>query len=260
VADSVSRASYTPEQIKEDKEREWPSWRTDRLRRCGIAAGRVTADADISAATLANVTHIEWRTAPLSGQDPVFLTAVTHFNVLDVDSLPPNWGDSAEGIHAGLSVDRASFSVGERVPLHLRWENVNATTPLAQGECNEPEPALEIQDSHHNVVRTISAQHICSGHGWGPFLIQKGKAQRTFFQLTTAPPTTPPYTTQVPADLPGTGVYYLVSVWSPRVLDPPPAETDNTPQIGNHSGSIGKVYATARSQPVRIEVAPLKSP
>lgn len=257
--DSSSRASYTPEQIKEDKERAWPSWRKDHLRRCEIAGGRTTADADISAAVLANVTHLEWRSTSVPGQDPVFLTATTHFNVLDVDTLAPNWGDPIEGIRAGLSIDRASFSLGERVPLHLRWENVYAMMPLAQGECNEPEPALEIQDSQHNVVRTIPIEPMCSGHGWGPFTIQKGKAQKAFFQLTTVHPTTASFVTGVPADLPGLGVYYLVSVWSPRVLDAPTAETDKTPRIGS-SGGVGKVYATARSQPVRVEVTPGSNP
>jgi hypothetical protein len=150
---SVSRPSYTPEQVKEDKERAWPSWKTDHLRRCDIAGGGTTADAETSAEDLANVTHIEWRTAPVPGEDPVFLTATTHFNVLDVDTLAPNWGEPVEGIRAGLSIDRASFSLGEQVPLHLRWENVKAAMPLAQGECKEPEPTLEIQDAQPNVVR-----------------------------------------------------------------------------------------------------------
>ena len=64
----------------------------------------------------------------------------------DVDTLAPNWGQPVEGIRAGLSIDRASFSLGERVRLHLPLENVNAAMPIAQGECKEPEPALEIQD------------------------------------------------------------------------------------------------------------------
>jgi len=58
--------------------------------------------------------------------------------------------------------------------------------PLAEGERKEPEPALEIQDSQHNVVRTIPIEPMCMSHGWGPFTIAKGKAQRTFVELTTA--------------------------------------------------------------------------
>jgi len=250
--DSVKRPSYTPEQMEEDTKRAWPSWKTDLLRRCDMEGGRVTADAEISAADLADVTHIEWRTAAGPGEDPVFVMATTHFRVIDVDTLAPNWGDAVEGIRAGLSIDRASFGMGERVPLHLRWENVNAAMPLAEGECKEPQPGLEIQDSQHNVVRTIPIELPCSGHGWGPFTIQKGKAQRTFIELAIGHPTTPRFS-DVAADLPGPGVYYLVSVWSPRVLDAPDSG-DKTLRIFS-SGRSGKVYATARSRPVRIEVA-----
>jgi hypothetical protein len=200
---SRSIPSFTPEQIQEDQERTWPSWKKDRLRRCDIEAERTTADAEINAADLAGVTHIEWRTAAAPGKQPAFLTTATHFTVLDVDTLAPNWGETVEGIHAGLSADRASFGVGERVPLHIRWENVNATTSLGQGECGDPKPALEIQDSQHNVLRTIPTESMCFGHGWGPFTLQKGKAQRTFRELTTM---------SAQAGLPGPGVYYLCQV------------------------------------------------
>ena len=223
--------------------------------------GQTAADADISAATLADVTHIEWRTAPAAGDDdPVFLTAATNFTVLGVDNLAPNWGDPVDGIQAGLSVDRAKFSLGEKVLLHLRWENVTAAVPLAQGEGMEPVPDLEIQDSQHNVLRTIPTVACMTGHGWGPFAIQNGKTQRIFRELTTKPPPVPQFVTPLQADLPGPGVYYLVSVWSPRVLDTSDAETDKSPRIGVGGGRFGKVYATARSRPVRVEVVPGNNP
>jgi hypothetical protein len=241
-----SRPSWTPEQIQEDKEREWPTRTTDHLRRCDIEGGRTTADAYIRAADLANVTHVEWHTAPGPGEDSVFFMAATHFSVLDVETLAPNWGDPVKGIRAGLSVDRVRFKLGERVPLHLRWENVDAAMPLAQGECMDPEPALEIQDSQHKVVHTIPGMRGCMGHGWGPFAMEKGKPQRAFFELAIGRPTAPTL-----GVLPGPGVYYLVSVWSPPVLEAPDAETG----LGRF-GKFGKVYATARSLPVRIEVAP----
>lgn len=183
--------SYTHEQIQEDKERAWPPWKTDHLRTCAIHGGLATADADISAADLANLTHIEWRTASSPGEDPVFVIATTDFSVLDVDTLPPNWGDPVEGIRAGLSIDRPRLSIGERVPLDMRWENVNAPRPLAQGECREPEPALEIQDSQHHIVQTIPLVPTCMGHGWGPFEIEKGKAQRALVKLGAENPTAP---------------------------------------------------------------------
>jgi hypothetical protein len=112
--DSSSRPSYTPEQIKEDKERAWPSWRTNHLRRCDIEGGRTIADADISAADLANVTHIEWRTAPVPGEDPVFVIAPTHFSVIDVDTLHQT------GAIRLKEFGRVSLSIGQ-VLIWVNW-------------------------------------------------------------------------------------------------------------------------------------------
>jgi hypothetical protein len=250
--------SYTPEQIQEDRERAWPSWKKDFRRRCDIVREQESADADISAEGLANLTHIEWRSAPLPGQAPNFLTAATHFSVLDVDTLAPNWGEPVRGIRAGLSADRTSFKVGELVPLHLRWENADATVPLAAGECGDPKPSLEIQDSEHRVLRTIPMEPCAFTHGRGPFVIEKGKTARTFFQLKTEPPSVPLGITPIPADLPAPGVYYLVSVWSPHVLDPFDPVDPAIPEWfrKNHAGRFGSLYTTARSLPVRIEIVP----
>jgi hypothetical protein len=254
--DSFQGESYTPEQIREDKERAWPQWKRGGRRGCDVLAGTLSADAEIAARDLATVTHIEWRTAPL-GNDPIFFTAATHFTVLDVDTLAPNWGETAQGIRAGLSVDRVKFAVGERVPLHIRWEDSNATVSLGQGECREPLPDVEIQNSEHQVLKTLPTYQGCSGHGWGPFSIGKGTAQHEFREFTTKSPASPPFVTPTPPDLPGPGVYYLVSVWSPRVLDTSETESDGI-RIG--AGRLGEVYATARSLPIRVEIVPSTNP
>lgn len=252
---SVSQPSYTPEQMEEDKERKQPYGRTVRMRRCDIADGQTIADGSISAKDLTSVTHVEWRTTSGPGQKPLFLATNTHFSVLDVDTLAPNWGESVKGIQAGLSIDKANFRQGEVVPLHLRWENMNAALPVAQGECSEPEPDLEIQDSNHNVLKTISVMSACVDHGWGPFAIEKGKPLRTFIELLTAHSTKSHLFNSVEGELPGPGVYYLVSVWSPHVLVISPAEGNANVLKGNSNG-IGAIYATARSAPVRVEIAP----
>ncbi len=231
-------ASFTPEQIREDQERAWPSWKRDRMRTCDVGAGWTIVDAEISASDLAQVTHIEWRTALAQ---PTFLTAATKFTVLGVDTLPPNWGESAAGIRAGLSVDHPTFIEGEKIPLHLRWENVDATEPLGQGECAEPRPILEIQDFEHNVLRTIPMEPMCMGHGWGPFGIDHGKPQRAFYELTTT-------------ELPHPGVYYLVSVWSPHVL------YGEAEPSRRRAGKFGGVYSTARSLRVRVEIVAKRNP
>lgn len=256
--DAMQLVALKPDEINADEEKKRPSWQRGYRRKCETAGEITSADAQIDAANLANVTHVEWRAARRAGNDPVFLVAATQFTVLDVDTLPPNWGEPVKGIRAGLSVDRVDFRVGERIPLHLRWENVDAALQLAQGECKEPVPTLEIQDAEHKVLRTLPVERGCMGHGWGPFAIEKGKAQRTFSELTTDAPSSP-YAPAAPANLLGPGVYYLVSVWSPRVLDAASKdEADKLPRFGG--ARMGGVYATARSQSVRIEVAPSGNP
>jgi hypothetical protein len=262
-------ASYTPEQVFEDKERSWPSWKKDLSRECDIPGGATSAEAEIPASDLATVTHVVWRTSPGPGKEPSFLSIPTHFEVHDVDSLSPNWGDATSGIRAGLSVDRESYTLGERIPLHLRWENVDASHPLGETECGDPQPDVEIQDSQHNVLRTIPTRSFCMGHGWGPFEIAKDKPMHIFWELTTASDPVPPPTVvppflppadlaPAPSILPGPGVYYLVTVWSARVLE----KTDATAasHLVKSAGKIGGVYATARSTPVRIEVVAPNNP
>jgi hypothetical protein len=245
--------SYTPEQIREDRERAWPQWKKDFRRTCDIAGGTTNADANMAASDLATVTRIEWRTATTSGTKPVFLSVAAHFEVRDVDSLPSNWGEPTKGIRAGISVDRERFTSGERVPLHLRWENVNASDPLGQGECGDPKPDVEIQDSQHHVLKTIPTYSDCMGHGWGPFEISISKPQHIFREFNTVSDPVPPFVTPAPPMLLGPGIYFLVSVWSPRVLEKSDPVVLGR-QIG--AGKMGAVYATARSTPVRIEVVP----
>ena len=242
VAGSTQVDSYTPEQIREDKERPWPQWKRDFKRACPIAGGATSADAEIAAGDLATVTRLEWRTAPALGTEPTLLSIATHFDVLDVDSLTPNWGEPVKGIRAGLSVDNERFTAGDRIPLHIRWENVDASDPLGQGECWEPEPKLEIQDSQHHVLKTLPMESMCMGHGWGPFEIAKGKQQHVFRELTTV------------SELPGPGTYFLVTVWSARILEKTENDAPIRGRIG--AGKIGAVYATAQSTPVRIEIVP----
>ena len=247
-------ASYTPQQVEEDQKRAWPQWKRDRLRRCDIEPRKTSVDAGISAADLAGVTHIEWRTAAAPDKEPSFLTVNTHFVVLDVNTLAPNWGETVGGIRAGLSVDRESFSVGEWVPIHVLWENVNATKGLGQEECGPPMPALEIQDSQHHVIETVPLSYSgCSGHGWGPIAIRQGAEQRMLWQLGTVPGSVPLYGMPGEAKLTVPGVYYLVTVWSPVLLEPyPKPDSSETMTMGR--GRLGAVYATARSMPVRVEI------
>jgi hypothetical protein len=185
----------------------------------------------------------------------VFVSADVHFNVLDPDTLQENWGPQVEGVGAGLSVDRMTFTFGEAIPLHLRWENFSASKKLAVDECGEPEPQLEIQDASHRVLGTADLRGFCSGHGWGPFSVEPGKQHRTFASLR--------FTKMGYMDSEGKalitepGTYYLSAVWSPSALI---AKTSGTEvEALNSAYTFGEGYATARSLPVRIEILPSKN-
>ena len=72
----------------------------------------------------------------------------------------------------------------------------------------------------------------CIGPADRPSEMPKQKPQRTLRNISTG---------SIPFG--GPGVYYLVSVWSPRIIEA-------------KCGNAGAVYATARSLPVRVEIVP----
>ena len=200
---------------------------------------------------LKDLRHIVWRVENAGTQEPAFVTADTHFDIRDPDTLAQNWGPQVEGIGAGLSVDKLTFTFGEVIPLHLRWENFAAKQRLAVGECGG-EPGVEIQDADHDVLGLLNTDMIgiCSMHGWGPISIEPRKAHREFARLIRG---------EAGYSISGNtlgitepGVYFLTAVWSPPTL----VEKSNGLEVTNHEYSFGERYATARSLPVRIEILP----
>jgi hypothetical protein len=241
---------------------ELPAEFKDRIRLCATAKNRdsttVTVPASLKAPihvvpqpTLENLRHIVWRTTNSSTHEPVFVTADVHFDVLDPDTLPQNWGSQVEGIGAGLSVDKTTFTFGETIPLHIRWENFSAGKKLAVGECGNP-PQLEIQDVSHRVLGTFTDYDMgCMGHGWGPSSLQTGKQNRAFVSISYSKMGYSSSGQPWPISQPGT--YYILAVWAPSTLVVKKEETK--PQPFSTGGYVfGEPYATARSLPVRIQI------
>jgi hypothetical protein len=205
---------------------------------------------------LEGLRHIAWRAENVSTHEPTLVTADVHFDVLDPDTLPQNWGTQIAGIGVGLSVDRTTFTFGETIPLHLRWENFSASKKLAVGECGDPQPQVEIQDASHRVLGTTDFVDMgCNIHGFGPFSVELGKRHRKSASLTS---TKMGYTaSEGKAVITGPGTYYVSAVWSPPVL-----KAKNGDPVIQGLGSeytFGEHYATARSLPVRIEILPRKN-
>ena len=162
---------------------------------------------------LKDIRHIVWRAENTSTHEPVFTAADVHFEVLDPDSLPQNWGPEIAGIGVGLSVDRTTFTYGEEIPLHLRWENFSASKKLGVTECGDPQPQVEVQDQAHRVIGVASfPDYGCMGHGWGPFAIEQGKRHREYASLTSSKMGY--MTSEGKALIAEPGIYYLSAVWS----------------------------------------------
>jgi hypothetical protein len=244
---------------------ELPAQFKDYMRLCATANDRNTTTVTVPASlkapvhfvpqpNLHSLRHIEWRAENPSTHEPVFVTADVHFDVVDPDTLPQNWGPQVDGIGAGLSVDKTTFTFGETIPLHIRWENFSASKRLAVDECGEPQPKVEIQDALHRVLGTLTDYDTgCMGHGWGPFSVEPGKQHRNFTSLryskmgyfisSDVRPITEP------------GVYYLIALWSPSTLVARTRETELISAPGAEY-AVGERYATARSLPIRIEILP----
>jgi len=261
----VQHATDEPSLFISSSSDELPAQFKDYMRLCATTDNRDTTTVTVPASlkapvhvfpqpNLDSLRHIEWRAENPSTHEPVFVTADVHFDVVDSDTLPQNWGPPVDGIGAGLSVDKTTFTFGETIPLHIRWENFSASKKLAVSECGEPQPQVEIQDALHRVLGTFTHYDMgCMGHGWGPFSVEPGKQHRNFVSLRyskmgyfispDAKPITEP------------GVYYLTAVWSPSTLVARTGETAliSTPGSGY---AFGEGYATARSTPIRIEILP----
>lgn len=261
----VRRASDEPNLFISGYSDELPLQFRDYIRVCDTTGKRTTTTVTLPASlkapihvfpqpNLDNMRHIVWRAENSSTHEPVFVTAEVHFDVLDPDTLTGNWGPQVEGIGAGLSVDRMTFTFGESIPLHLRWENFSASKKLAVDECGNPEPQVEIQDALHRVLGTADLRGFCRGHGWGPFSVEPGKQHRNFASLSYSKMGY--LDSEGNAVITGPGTYYLSAVWSPQTLV---AKTNGTGirTLGS-AYTFGEHYATARSLPIRIEILPGK--
>jgi hypothetical protein len=101
-------------------------------------------------------------------------------------------------------------------------------------------PTIEIQDAQHHLLQTVDGSLGCMGHGWGPFTLDHGDPKRSFLDLRT--PLKP-------------GVYFLVSAWSPLVLEDAP-DPNPSPRGPGPRRRLGDIYGIAHSRAVRVEIVP----
>jgi len=228
--------------------------RAGQKRRCDGAGGVSAAVLSVEANELPEIAYIAGRVRSATNSEPTLTSAATSFAPLDPATLPPNWGARVKGIGAGLSVDKTVFHLGEKIPVHVQWEDFEASSPIGFDECNYFQPVVEVQDAGGQVLGTI-AYHIedCFGHGAGPFQWKAGQLYRQYVEVATG---RDEYRQWGDGDfaIRQPGVYYLTTVWSPPVW----TKVDGLYDVGRNGAELGAVYGTARSAPVQIKILPAR--
>ncbi len=107
-------------------------------------------------------------------------------NVLRVEIADPTliarkWGRREKGIAADITLDKNTYRVGEDVPLHIAVEDFDASLPLyAWSPTWDPCLAvgIEVRDAGGHPIppaERLPNRTICTGHGFGPVAVAKGK-------------------------------------------------------------------------------------
>lgn len=106
---------------------------------------------------------------------------ILRVQVVDPATIDRKWGPRDRGIAADITLDKDTFRVGENIILHLAIENFDATVPIA-GPSPLWDPCdvvgIEVLDATgHELSPDNRFEYVtvCTGHGLGPILYEKGK-------------------------------------------------------------------------------------
>ena len=106
---------------------------------------------------------------------------VLRYNIIDPMTITRKWGQRAKGTAVSLTLDRDAYRVGEDIPVHIALEDFDASTPLyAWDPVWDPCMAIgiEIKDATGHrvpVEERLPNWSICTGHGFGPRPVEKGR-------------------------------------------------------------------------------------
>lgn len=106
---------------------------------------------------------------------------VLRFKITDPATIARSWGRHEKGTAADITLDKDTYRVGEDIPLHVAVENFDAKVPLyAWDPVWDPCMALgiEVQDAAGHPLpaeERLPNVPFCSGHGFGPRPVGKGK-------------------------------------------------------------------------------------
>jgi len=131
------------------------------------------------------VGKLEFEVSQLAGSTDEAKIRFISSNVLTLQIADPTliqrqW-ERTKGIGAAITLDKATYQVGEDVPLHLAIEDFNADVPLYTWDPRwDPcmVVGIEVQDAAGHSLSTderFPNSSICTGHGFGPRPFEKGK-------------------------------------------------------------------------------------
>jgi hypothetical protein len=162
---------------------------------------------------------------------------VLRFQVVDGAAVSRRWGPPVKGIAADLTLDGDTFKVGENISLHLAIANFDAEAPIySMDPVWDPCEVVRIEvldaDGHPLPVdERFPNWSICTGHGFAPRQIEKGKVIAMEKKLGSEGwlPNHP-------------GTFTIVATWAPCFAP----KTEGNASPSEHPGDL-KTYAVARA-------------
>jgi hypothetical protein len=106
---------------------------------------------------------------------------VLRYNVIESTMILRKWGQRAKGTAADITLDKDTYRVGEDIPVHIAVEDFDASGQLyAWDPVWDPCLAvgIELKDAAGHPVppdERLPNRSICTGHGFGPRPVAKGK-------------------------------------------------------------------------------------
>src|SRR5579871_562464 len=118
-----------------------------------------------------------------SDDPPVHFAYSNQLRIRQIDPapIPRQWGARVKGLAADITLDKDTYRLGDDIPLHLAIADFDAPVPVYSWD-SVWDPCMvvgiQVQDSAGRVLgndQRFPSWTICTGHGFGPRPLTKGK-------------------------------------------------------------------------------------